>query len=320
MEKLDEMKQKEKKVCLVTGSSGFIGRNLANKLNDLGHEVYGLERYVAGRTIYGEKKFQTVFADLNDHFAIKQVIHQVKPQVVFHVGALSAVAYSYNHPIDVNETNYLATINLAETCMREDCLEHFLWAGTSEEYGNQNEFPLFEDAPLLPNSPYSASKVAADIYLNYLIETYNFPATIVRPFNTYGRINDTHFLVESIIKQMLTGNTVNLGMKEPVRDLMYVSDHVNGYITCFEQPRESIGQVFNFCTGVGWSIPEIVANIALLLDWNGKVNWDTVPKRPNDIMTLIGSFDKAKHILGWTPQVNLNEGLKSIIQQMKDRR
>ena len=320
VEQLEQLKKAEPKRCLVTGTSGFIGREIAAQLLFLGHDVYGLERYVAGRTIHGEKKFKTVFADLNDHFSVNQVVKQFKPQVVFHVAALSPVAYSYNHPVDVNETNYIATVNLAETCMRENSLEHFLWAGTSEEYGNQTEFPIKESAELKPNSPYAASKVAADKYLQYLIETYAFPATIVRPFNTYGRTEDTHFLVESIIHQMLSGKTVNLGMKEPIRDLMYVADHVSAYLTCFAQQKLSVGETFNFCTGVGWSIPELVEMIASMVKWeNGFVNWDTIPKRPNDIITLIGSNSKAKRILKWMPEFTLEDGLKRTINQLKGR-
>jgi nucleoside-diphosphate-sugar epimerase len=309
----------EKKICLITGTSGFIGKQVALKLHEKGHDVYCLERYVAGRTIYNKHNLKTVFADLNDHFAVNQIIKELKPEVVFHIAAISPVAFSYKHPIEVNETNYLATINLAESCMRTGCLQHFLFAGTSEEYGNQTEFPIKESAPLLPNSPYSAAKVASDIYLNFMRESYEFPVTILRPFNTFGRVDDTHFLVENIITQMLNGKTVNLGMPEPIRDLMYLDDHVNAYLTCFENPT-SIGATFNFCTGVGWRIPDIVEMIAELLDWNGSVNWNTIPKRPNDIMNLTGSNMKAKTFLNWHPKFNLEDGLQLTIEKLKEKR
>lgn len=316
MESVKELSEKERKVCLVTGTSGFIGRRVANQLKALGHDVYGLERYVAGRTIYGAKQFKTVFADLNDHWGIKNMVHEIKPQAVFHIGALSPVAYSYNHPLDVNATNYLASINLAETCMRENSLEHFLWAGTSEEYGNQETVPISETAVLKPNSPYACSKVAFDVYLQYLFETYDFPGTIIRPFNTYGRMGDAHFLVESIITQMKQSKVLNLGMQEPVRDLMYVSDHVSAYITCFQKRKCCLQTAINFCTQVGWTMSELVEEIADLLNWRGQVNWGTIPKRPNDIITLIGCNNKAKALLGWEPKVPLREGLKKTISQL----
>jgi nucleoside-diphosphate-sugar epimerase len=307
----------ERRNCLVTGTSGFIGRKLALALEAKGQNVYCLERYVAGRTIYNKHLMKTVFADLNDHFAIQQIVRTLKPEVVFHVAALSPVAYSYDHPREVIETNYLATVNLAEACMREGYLTHFLFAGTSEEYGNQTVFPITEHASLLPNSPYSASKVAADTYLKYLHETYKFPVTVLRPFNTYGRTEDTHFLVENVISQMLNGNIVNLGMAEPIRDLMYVSDHVNAYLTCFEQQQQSIGEAINFCTGTGWAIPKVVQLIAEILSWKGTINWNTLPKRPNEIMNLTGSNLKAKKILSWTPKYSLEEGLRLTINALE---
>ena len=309
----------ERKNCLVTGTSGFIGRRLALALEAKGQNVYCLERYVAGRTIYNKHSIKTVFADLNDHFATQQVVRTIKPEVVFHVAALSPVAYSYDHPREVIETNYLATVNLAEACMREGYVKHFLFAGTSEEYGNQTVFPITESALLLPNSPYSASKVAADTYLKYLFETYGFPVTILRPFNTYGRTDDTHFLVENIIWQMLNSDTVNLGMEDPIRDLMYASDHINAYISCFDQPRESTGETFNFCTGKGWAIPKVVQLAAELLNWKGTINWDTIPKRPNEIMNLTGSSLKAKKMLSWKPKYTLEEGLKLTIDVLKQK-
>ena len=309
----------ENKTCLVTGASGFIGRQLSRALKTNGQDVYCLERYVAGRTIYNKHPMKTVFADLNDHFAIQQIIKNVRPEVVFHVGALSPVAYSYDHPREVIETNYLATVNLAEACMYQDCVKHFLFAGTSEEYGNQDIFPIKEIAPLRPNSPYSASKVAADMYLQYLFETYRFPTTVLRPFNTFGRTDDTHFLVESIIYQMLNSDNINLGMQDPIRDLMHVSDHVKAYLTCFEQPQRCIGEAINFCTGEGWTIPKVVQLIANLLGWKGTVNWDTIPKRPNDIMNLTGSNAKAKQLLGWKPQHKLKDGLELTISALKQK-
>ncbi|MCW4009159.1 MAG: GDP-mannose 4,6-dehydratase [Candidatus Bathyarchaeota archaeon] len=309
----------ERKTCLVTGTSGFIGSRLATALEAKGQNVYCLERYVAGKTIYNKHSIKTVFADLNDHFAIQQIIRTIKPEVVFHVAALSPVAYSYDHPREVLETNYLATVNLAETCMREAYLKHFLFAGTSEEYGNQTVFPIAEHASLFPNSPYSASKVAADMYLKYLHETYEFPVTVLRPFNTYGRTNDTHFLVESVIWQMLNGDTVNLGMEDPIRDLMYVSDHVNAYLACFEQPQQCIGETINFCTGKGWAIPKVAQLSAEILNWKGTINWNTLPKRPNDIMNLTGANAKARQLLGWKPEYELEEGLELTIGALKQQ-
>jgi nucleoside-diphosphate-sugar epimerase len=181
-------------------------------LIDEGHEVYSLERYVTGRYVPGEAK--AVFADLRDAFAVRKVVAEVQPEAVIHLASISPVAYSYDHPQEVFETNALGTITLAEACLREvRHFEHFLFAGTSEEYGNQDHFPITEKAELRPNSPYAVSKVAADKYLQYMRDAYDFPVTVLQPFNTYGRKDNTHFVVERTITQMLKGQCKFRGSK-----------------------------------------------------------------------------------------------------------
>jgi nucleoside-diphosphate-sugar epimerase len=297
---------------LVTGGSGFIGSHLIPKLAELGHEVYSLERYVTGRYVLGAKTM-TVFGDLRDSFTIRKLVREVQPDAVIHLASISPVAYSYDHPQEVFEVNMLGTINLAEACLREvPHFKHFLFAGTSEEYGNQTEFPVKEDAELRPNSPYSVSKVAADKYLQYMRDAYDFPITILRPFNTYGRKDNVHFVVERTITQMLQGKTVKLGDSTPMRDLLYIDDHVDAYLTCLGNEKAR-GNVFNFCTGRSVSIKELVESIAKLVGFDGEVIWGTIPARPLDIKKLIGSYEKAKRVLGWEPKCTLEEGLKRTI-------
>jgi len=297
---------------LVTGGTGFIGSHLIPKLLEEGHEVYSLERYVTGRYVLGEVK--AVFADLRDSFAVRKVVREVMPEVVIHLASISPVAYSYDHPQEVFETNTMGTINLAEACLREvHHFEHFLFAGTSEEYGNQDTFPITENAELRPNSPYAVSKVAADKYLQYMRDAYGFPVTILRPFNTYGRKDNTHFVVERTITQMLKGEIVRLGDPTPVRDFLYIDDHVEAYLACLNNEKAK-GEVFNFCTGRGVSIKELVELISRLIGFKGEIKWSTIPARPLDIKKLVGSYEKAKRVLGWEPKVPLEEGLKRTIE------
>lgn len=298
---------------LITGGNGFIGSYLIPKLVEFGHDVYSLERYVTGRYVLGGKRLvKTVFGDLRDHAAVRKVIRQVQPDAVIHLASISAVSYSYTHSIEVMETNFLGTMNLVESCLREvPHFKHFLFAGTSEEYGNQENVPIKETAELHPNSPYAVSKVAADKYLQYMREAYDFPVTILRNFNTYGRKNNTHFVVERTIVQMLQKKTVKLGDPTPIRDFMYVNDHVNSYLTCLGN-RKAIGGIFNFCTGRGVSIAQLAELIKELTDFEGDVVWDTIPKRPLDIAVLVGDYSKAKQLLGWEPKFTLETGLKLI--------
>lgn len=305
---------------LVTGTSGFIAPRLASKLIDMGNRVWGLERYVTGRTMYKtDERINRVFGDLSDHLAIRKIVEMLQPEVVFHLAACSPVAYSYERPDEVIRTNYLGTVNLAESCLRKvDHFKHFIMAGTSEEYGNQKKFPIKETAELNPNSPYSCSKASATTYLKYMHDAFDFPMTICRPFNTYGRIGTTHFVVERIIVQCLKScDYLRLGDPKPIRDMLYVDDHVNGYIQVFTQPDKSIGETFNFCTGIGISIKELVAKIQDKTGFNGQVVWNTIPKRPLDIEKLVGDNSKAENILGWIPKYSLDEGLTLTINEIK---
>jgi nucleoside-diphosphate-sugar epimerase len=296
---------------LITGGNGFIGSHLIHKLCEFEYGVYCLERYVTGRYILGGQRLvKTVFGDLRDAFAVRKVVREVQPDAVIHLASISAVSYSYNHPIEIMETNFLGTVNLAESCLREvPHFKHFLFAGTSEEYGNQEKVPIKETTELYPNSPYAVSKVAADKYLQYMRDAYDFPVTILRNFNTYGRRDNTHFVVERTITQMLQKKTVELGDPTPIRDFMYVNDHVNSYLTCLRSEK-AIGGTFNFCTGRGVSIAQLSELIKKLTDFKGDIVWDTIPKRPLDIAVLVGDCSKAKQLLGWEPKFTLERGLK----------
>ena len=307
---------------LVTGTTGFIGSQLAPLLSNMGHDVYGLERYVSGRyrpdTL---KPLKTMFANLNDHFAVRNLIREIRPEVIIHLAALTPVAYSYDRPQELMETNFLATVNLAESAMRDDDnLRQFIFAGTSECYGNQTDFPIKEDARFYPNSPYGVSKVAAVKYLRYMYDAYHFPVTIIFPFNSYGNVLRTHFVVEKILSQMLNGDKeVHLGDPEPVRDFVYGTDHANGYVKALGN-KEAIGETFNICTGEGIKIKDLAQKCAEMTYYQGDIVWGTIPARPLDIMTLIGDNTKASKILGWKPLVGLDEGLKLTIKQLKEKK
>jgi len=306
---------------LVSGASGFIGSQLVPKLVARGYEVYLSERYVTGRYVLGaQKDLPTVFADLRDFQATRQAIREVQPEIVVHLAALSAVSYSYEHPQEVLETNFLGTVNLAEACLREvGHFAHFLFAGTSEEYGNNGVNLKTEESTLCPDSPYSVSKVAADKYLNYMWDVYGFPVTILRPFNSYGRKDNTHFVVERAIKQALTSQQVRLGDPKPIRDFLYVDDHVNAYLSCLEQREKVRGQTFNFCTGHGVTVRELVEKIVRLTEFSGEVLWNTIPKRPLDIAELIGDPAKARKILGWRAEYDLDKGLELTVEYWRKK-
>ena len=303
---------------LVTGVTGFVGGHLVPRLVERGLDVYSLERYVTGRYVLGQQRdVKTVFGDLRDYFVVKRMIREVRPEIVIHLAAISAVAYSYDHPHEMIETNLLGTVNLAEACLREvPHFKQFLFASTSETYGNGPN-PKTEETPQNPNSPYAVSKVACDKYLVYMHDAHGFPVTILRNFNTYGRKDNPHFVVERTITQMLQGKTVRLGDPTPIRDFEYIDDHVNSYLTCLGNPKAE-GAVFNFCTGRGVSIKQLVDLISKLCDYKGEIFWGTIPARPLDIRELVGDYSKAKRLLGWEPKFTLEKGLQLTIDFWKD--
>jgi nucleoside-diphosphate-sugar epimerase len=308
----------EKILC--TGGSGFIASNLIPRLVEKGYCVHALERYVTGRYDLGPNRNPRIIdGDLNDHDKIREIIVDLKPDYVVHLAAITPVAYSYEHPFEVIQTNFTATVNLLEINRKYNPhLKQFLYAGSSEEYGIQDDFPIKESAELRPNNPYSTSKVASDCYLRYMRDAYGFPMTILRPFNTYGRTKNMFMVVERIISQMLKSKTVNLGDSSPIRDFVYVDDHVDAYLTCLGNEK-ALGETFNFCTGVGVSIRELVEEISSLMGYEGEIVWEAIPPRPLDIKVLIGDNSKAKGMLGWSPKVDLENGLKRTIDKMRDK-
>jgi nucleoside-diphosphate-sugar epimerase len=306
------------KRILLTGSTGFIGSHLRPLLRERGYEVFNLERYVTGRmgrvAPYAK---DTYFADLTDVYALTKAVKDINPQIVIHLGAMTAVAYSYAHPQETIKTNLLGTVNLAEVCTKFPDIEQFIFASSAEVYGvSKNKIKKESDGELVSNSPYAVSKLAAEKYLIYLYKAFDFPITIFRPFNSYGRKRDTWFVVERIITQMLKGDTCYLGDPEPVRDLLYVEDQLTAYLYALGNSK-AIGEIFNISSGRGVSIGELAEKIRDLTRFKGKIVWSTLPKRALDIQVLIGSNEKIKRVLGVPEPIPLEEGLKRSIKYWK---
>lgn len=308
---------------LVTGGTGFIGSHLIPRLQEEGHDVYSLSRYVTSRYVLGAKKnVKTVFADIREAFRIREVIKAIQPDVVFHLAAISAQSYSYAHPQEVMETNYIGTINLAEACYKlVPHFKHFIFAGTAEEYGIQPiGTPINENASLNPHSPYAVSKVCADYYLAYMFNAYGFPATIMRAFNTYGRVDNAHFLVERVITQMLSHKSeVRLGDPEPVISWMYIDDHVEGYLAAFGNPEKCIGGRFNLSTKKGYSVKDVAKLCRELSGFSGEIVWNTIPERPIRVTWLVGDASRAKTVLGWEALIGLEDGLENTVDYWKKK-
>jgi len=309
---------------VVTGATGFIGRSLSEKLVELGYEVYGLVRFTSK-----DKKLPAgvvkIVGDLTDPYSMVYLAKRVRPDIVVHTGALTPVSLSYDMPRAYAETNYIGTINLAEAMRRNnERLRLFIYASTSEVYGQNSGDLLKETDPAKPNTPYAVSKYAGELYVReYMVEAYDFPVAIIRPFNTYGRANvgQSHFVIEKLITSMLRGEKdILMGRPDAIRDFVFRDDHVDGYIRLIETGLEDIdlvqGKVFNICTGKGYAIDQIADMIADIIGWDGEIWWD-LEYRPADIDVLVGDNSRAKSVLKWKPKYDIQSGLRKAIEEWR---
>jgi len=308
---------------LISGGLGFVGSHLVGQLVAQGnYELNVVERYVTGRYANLGRSVETHFVDLRDSNSVKTVLKHVQPDILIHMAAISPVSYSYDHPQEVIENNLMGTINLAEGC-REiiPSFKHFIYAGTTEEYGVTPERPAKETSKCIPNSPYSVSKHAGTNYLEYMHLAYDFPVTVMRCTNTYGRTNDTHFFVEKIVTQMIANpkGEVLMGDDNAYREFMYVDDHVDAYLSVLAQRDKSVGEIFNFSTGKPLSLNEVIELTAKLTGFNGEFVKHSMPKRPLDIFDHSLNSKKAKEVLGWSAKVSLEEGLKKTIAYWREK-
>jgi len=215
----------------------------------------------------------------------------------------------------------IGTMNVAEAA-KDTCpnLQKFILAGSVEEYGNQEHFPITESAELRAMCPYAVAKIAAEKYLKYLWEAYKFPSVIFRQANTYGRKDNDYFIVETIVTQMLRGNEVNLGDPRPVRDLLYVEDLCRIYLDVINNSDPSIlGQSFNVGTEKGVSVKELAQKVAMHTRFRGRINWNTKPPRPGEVWKIIVSSKKARTMLKWRPKTELDQGLDLVVDYWKKK-
>ncbi len=319
----------DKKKSLITGITGFIGAELAHRLLEEGHEVYGFVQHVVGRDLSMiediKDKINIITCDIRNYFSVRHSIKKVNPDLVFHLAALSPVRLSFEMPYDFQETTYLGTVNIAEAIRDLYGSEKvkLIVASTAEVYGIQKEKPFTEDLRLEPSSPYAVAKASMDMYIRMLIKVYNFNAVILRNSNTFGRKYDPSFFTEYIITEMLKGNDIYIGAENSIRSYMYIDDHINSYLLAMKTP-EAKGEVFNISGEKGYTNKEWVLKIAELLDFpSKKVHFGKYPSgypyRPlsSDQPYLVLDSSKAKRILGWEQTISPDEGLKKTIEYWK---
>ncbi|HAM38263.1 MAG: NAD-dependent dehydratase [Elusimicrobia bacterium RIFOXYC2_FULL_34_12] len=313
----------KKQNVFVTGASGFIGSHLVEHLINLGAKVTVLLEYTPYNDM-GCLKFLTknilneieqIPGDLRDPELVKKFVE--KKDVIFHLAALVGIPYSFVNPREVFEVNALGTLNIL-LAARDANVKKIVTTSTSETYGTALYTPIDEKHPLQAQSPYSASKIAADKIAESFYKTYNIPVAVIRPFNTYGPRQSDRAIIPTIIIQALMKNVINIGSTTPRRDLNYVSDTVNGFIKIAESDK-SIGQVINIGAGKDISVGELAQLILSIMRKKIRIVSTEKRKRPekSEVMQLLCDNRKAKKLVGWEPKVSLKEGLTKTIQWIK---
>jgi dTDP-glucose 4,6-dehydratase len=248
-----------------------------------------------------------MLGELRDFESVRRAV--AGTEVVFHLGAMIAIPYSYVNPRDFSETNVLGALNVAQASL-DAGVQRVVQTSTSEVYGTAQIVPITEDHPLEPQSPYAASKVGADKLFDSFHRSYELPVTILRPFNTYGPHQSARAIIPTIISQALASDTLRLGSLDPRRDLTYVSDTVAGFIAAGHS-NAAVGRTIQLGTGYDVSVRDIVDTVAELLGKELQVETDPARVRPakSEVGRLISDPALAREALGWEPRVDLREGL-----------
>ena len=312
------------KQILVTGAGGFIGSHLVEALVWHGARVKAFVRYnsrgdpglLSMLSLADLAKLEIIAGDLRDLPALVSAMRDV--EIVFHLGALIAIPYSYLHPAEVVESNLMGTLNIL-MAGRENGVARIVHTSTSEVYGTALKVPIDETHPLQGQSPYSASKIGADKLVESFYCAYDLPVVTLRPFNTYGPRQSARAVIPTIVTQVLNQNVVHLGNLDAQRDFTYVSDTIEGFL-CAARTTGIEGETINLGVGSAIRIGELVEEIIYLIGKPVEIKVDSERLRPqkSEVQRLCSNNRLARERLGWTPRVNLREGLSKTIEWISE--
>ena len=309
---------------LVTGAGGFIGSHLVEALVREGRRVRAFVRY-NGRGDAGNLRHlpadvretvDIVFGDLRDANAVLDAARGV--ELIYHLGALIGIPYSYVHPRETVDSNVTATLNVLDAA-RERGVSRVVHTSTSEVYGTARTVPIREDHPLQGQSPYSASKIGADMLADSYHRAFGVPVVTIRPFNTYGPRQSMRAVIPTVAVQALRGDVVRLGSLTPTRDLNFVGDTVDGFLRAGRTPGIE-GRVMNLARDEEISIGALAEKIVAIVDRPVRVETEAARLRPgaSEVMRLRGDSTLARQLLGWAPAVSLDEGLRRTVAWVRE--
>jgi NAD dependent epimerase/dehydratase len=312
------------KTALVTGAGGFIGSHLVELLVNKGFNVKAFVHYNSKgdsgwlselpKDIQGS--FEIISGDLTDTEFVNKSAKS--SDVIFHLGALIAIPYSYLAPRSYINTNVYGTLNICEAARNHEA--RLLHMSTSEVYGTPETTPISENHALKPQSPYAASKVAADQVALSFFRSFGTRVSVIRPFNTYGPRQSQRAIIPTLLSQVLSGkNEIKVGSLSPKRDFTYVEDTARGLLAA-ESTDGIDGETIQLGTGETISIGDLITLISKVTGKDFDVNQDSTRIRPNksEVEVLLSDPSKALKLIGWAPQVSLENGLKKTIKWMEE--
>ena len=305
------------KAILVTGADGFIGSHLTETLVRQGHNVRAFVLYNSFNSwgwldhcsLDVKSKFEVFAGDIRDPHGIKEAMQGC--ETVLHLAALIAIPYSYHSPDTYVDTNIKGTLNVLQAA-RELGVKRVVHTSTSEVYGTAHFVPITEKHPLQGQSPYSATKIAADQLAYSFYSSFDLPVVIARPFNTYGPRQSARAVIPTIITQIANGHRqIKLGAVSPTRDFNYVQDTVAGFISAMNSDQ-GLGEVVNFGSNFEISIGDTVQMIAEVMKADIEIITDENRLRPenSEVERLWADNTKAKELFGWQPRYGGREGFK----------
>ncbi len=307
---------------LVTGAEGFIGSHLVESLLKKNYKVRAMILYNSFNSwgwldnlSSNQKNLEVMLGDVRDKENVEDLSKGM--DVVINLAALIGIPYSYKASRSYVETNVTGCLNILNSAAKNK-VKQVIQISTSEIYGSQDKFPITEEAPYNAQSPYAATKVAADQLSLSFYKSFNLPVSIIRPFNTYGPRQSARAIIPTIISQALKKKVINLGSLHPKRDLLYVADTVNGIIAAIKN-KKSIGEIINLGSGYEISVKNLIKRIEKISHKKIKyqINLDRVRPKHSEVNRLLASNRKAKKILKWSPTYSnlkgLDYGLKKTI-------
>jgi len=319
------MNLKNKKI-LITGSEGFIGSHLVERFLKEDCEIKAFVYYNAFNSRgwldslpkESIEKLEVFLGDIRDPYAVREAVKDV--DIICHLAALIGIPYSYIAPESYISTNVLGTSNLLQAA-RDFNTDKIIITSTSETYGTALYTPIDEKHPYQPQSPYSASKIAADNITLSFFYSFNLPVSIIRPFNTYGPRQSSRAIIPTIITQILKNQEeLKLGNLNPTRDLTFVLDTCDAYIKMCKKDNLE-GEIINIGNSSEISIGDLANKIKNLMNSEIKIVSESIRARPekSEVNRLLANITKARKLLGWEPKYALTEGLKLTIEWFKKK-